>query len=267
MPRVAPISWLDCPATSARNTSSSRFVSPPGSSRGRRCTRVPGGGEHRIDRLGTQPALARFVQQLRFGAGLVERGPVGPLLAHRLVAVGGGEDAARAVEPRCERLAVVAGAIEPLVVSAGQRADLRERLRVRERALGVVRVQAHALPVAQSERPRLLPDRVRHADAAEIERERRTPHLCDLAGREVQAPCRSLGQLRHGLGVSAQPARLEIGERRGDAERGIDLVAGDPALWRRLAGDRLVPDLRFVQAEQEVVEVLDRESGEPPRGS
>ena len=58
------------------------------------------GGEHRVDRLRAQSALVRLAQQL----GL---------------RVGSGEDPHRTPEPARLRLAVVASAVEPLVMTTG----------------------------------------------------------------------------------------------------------------------------------------------------
>ena len=51
---------------------------------------VSGRGEHGVDRLRAQTALASVAQQLGLGAGSVERGSVRAPLSHRLVGVGGG---------------------------------------------------------------------------------------------------------------------------------------------------------------------------------
>ncbi len=64
---------------------------------------VSGRGKHGVDRLRAQTALARVAQQLGLGAGGVERWSVRAPLPHRLVGVGGGEDACRTAEPRRRR--------------------------------------------------------------------------------------------------------------------------------------------------------------------
>ena len=134
--------------------------------------------------------------------------------------------------------------------------------RVGERALGEVRVQLHALPVGETEGSGLLPDCVRDRDSAEVERERGAPHHRHLVLRETETPRGRLGELGRALGVSAQPVRLEVGERPDHAERGVDLVAGHPALRRRLGGDRLLPDQRVVEPVEQLGEVIGRERGQ-----
>ena len=137
------------PRTSASSTSSSRGVSPAGSSRGRLADAVAGRCEHGVDRLGVEPALLRLAQQLGLG-GRRRRAPAGAAVLR----------AWRCSSPRrraCGRpgrvparaAAVVAGSVEPLVVRAGHRADRSERRGLGEGALGVVGVQPDALPLAE----------------------------------------------------------------------------------------------------------------------
>ena len=183
-------------------------------------------------------------------------------LSHRLVGVSGGEDARRPAERRRMRLAVVAGAVEPLVMGTRQLADRRKRWRVGERALGEVWVQLHTLPVGETEGSGLLPDCVRNRDSAEVERERGAPYHCHVVLRKTEAPSSRLGELGRALGVSAQPIGLEVGERPDHAERGVDLIAGHPPLWRRLGRDRLVPDQRVVEPVEQLVKVVSREGGQ-----
>ena len=128
-----------------------------------------------------------------------------PRLAHRPVAVGGGEDAGRLVERRSARAAVVAGAVEPFMVRSGQEPDRRKRGRVCERALREVRMEPDALPLAESQRAGLLPDRIGHADAAEVMCERGASHERDGGVWEAHTPGGGLGELRHARRVLAQP--------------------------------------------------------------
>ena len=123
-------------------------------------------------------------------------------------------------------------------------------------------VEPHPLPLAEPERPRLLPDRVRHADAAEVVRERGAPHERDRVRREAHAPRRGLGELRHARRVLAKPRRLEIGERGDGHEGGVDPFARDPDLRKRLDLQRLLPHPRLVQLGEHLVEVARGEIGE-----
>jgi hypothetical protein len=157
---------------------------------------------------------------------------------------------------------VVSRAVEPLVMGTRQLADGRKRRRVGKRALGEVWVELHALPVGETEGPGLLPDRVGDRHSAEVECECGAPHHCHLVLRQSEAPGGGLGELGRALGVSAQPVRLEVGECPDHPERGVDLVAGHPALGRRLGGDRLLPDQRVVEAIEQLVEMVGRDGGQ-----
>ena len=159
--------------------------------------------------------------------------------------------------------AVVAGAVDALVVGAGEAADRRERRRLREGALAEVRMEAHALPLAEPERAGLLPDGVRDAHAAEVARERRAPHGVHLAGGEAEAPRRRLGEVGDAGRVLPEPRRLEPGERGEGTERGVDALVRDPQLRQRLGVERLLPHARLVEPVEQVVEVAHREVGEP----
>ena len=125
-----------------------------------------------------------------------------------------------------------------------------------------MRMEAHSLPLAESERPRLLPDRVRHADAAEVVRERGAPHESHGSSRETHAPGGCFGELGHTRRVLAEPGRLEPGERGDRREGGVELLACDPHLRKRLDLEGLLPHPRLVQVGKKVVEILQGEAGE-----
>ena len=86
------------------------------------------GGEHSVDSLWLEPPLFDFPHQLGLGLRRIESRPVRSRLAHGPVAVGGGKDAGGLIECRPARAAVVAGAVEPFVVRAGQHPDRSELL-------------------------------------------------------------------------------------------------------------------------------------------
>ena len=68
----------------------------------------------------------------------------------------------------------------------GDRAERRERRRLMEHALGQVRVEADALPLAGSERAGLVPDRVRDAEPPEVVDEPGAAQRAHLAVREAE---------------------------------------------------------------------------------
>ena len=149
------------------------------------------------------------------------------------------------------------------MVRAGQQPDRSERRRLREGALREVRVESHPLPFPEPEGAGLLPDRVRHADAAEVVRERCAPDERHGRRGEAHPPGGGLGELGHACRVLAQPRRLEAGERGDRHEGGVDPFARDPELRERLGLERLLPHPRLVQVAEQVGEVLRGELGEP----
>ena len=97
------------------------------------------------------------------------------------------------------------------------------------------RTRSHS-PEAQP--ARLLPDRVRHADPAEVVCERGAAHQRHLGGRKAGAPGCGLGELGHAHRVLSEPRRFEVDERGDGRERGVDLVARETDLRERLALER-----------------------------
>ena len=158
---------------------------------------VPGRGEDGVDRISVEAPVLRLAPELRLRRLGVEGGPVRARLAHGHVAIGGREDARALVEGRRPRAPVVARAVEALVVRAGQLPDRRQRRRLREGALREVRMEPHALPFPEAEGTRLLPDRVRHAQAADVVGKRGAPHERHGVGPEAHPPGSRLGKLGH----------------------------------------------------------------------
>ena len=66
-------------------------------------------------------------------------------------------------------------------------------------------MEPHPLPLSESERPRLLPDGIRHADAAKVVCECGAPYERDGRVREAHAPGGGLGELGHAGRVLAKP--------------------------------------------------------------
>src|SRR6185437_17179585 len=102
-------------------------------------------------------------------------------------------------------------------------------------------VQADALPLAEGQRSRLLPDGIRDADATEILGERGSSQQCDRVAVETHTPSGALAEVGHAGRVLAQPRRLETCDRRDRRERGVDSLAREPDQWGRLAVERLLP--------------------------
>ena len=111
-----------------------------------------------------------------------------PVLRHRLEGIRRREDAhGDGLVPRAAAT-VVSRAVEPLVMHSRERSQRLERARGREDALGVVRMQAHLLPLGRRQRPGLLPDRVRHGEPAEVVQVCGDLELGARAARRGEAP-------------------------------------------------------------------------------
>src|SRR5581483_11264997 len=98
-----------------------------------------------------------------------------------------------------------------------------------------------------AEGTRLLPDRVRHPDAAEVGGECRPAQEGDVPRRQTESPRGGLGELGDAGRVLAEPRRLEPGERRERAEPGVDRLSGQAGLRERLALERAFPDAGVVE--------------------
>src|SRR5438874_9914903 len=97
-----------------------------------------------------------------------------------------------------------------------------------------MRVEPHPLPLSEAQPSGFLPGCVRHADAAEVVRERGPPHECHGSFRQSETPGRGLREIGYTRRVLAKPRRLETGERGDGREGGIDLLTCDPDLRERL---------------------------------
>ena len=124
-------------------------------------------------------------------------------------------------------------------------------------------MQTYAFPLAEAERPRLLPDRVRHADAPQVVREGGAPKQCDGVRRQLQPPGGRLGKVRHVGRVLAEPRRLEVRQGSDGAEAGIDPVVREMEMRKWLALQRVVPHARLVELGERIVEIPQRELDEP----
>ena len=121
IPSRAATCLLASPRAIRRNTSTSRSVNPAG--RDRRCTLtgVAGRRQHRVHFDPAQPALVNLLQQLRGGVGWAAGRPVGAVLDHRVVGVGGRQQPSRQVELVTAEPTVVPAAVASFVVAASQR--------------------------------------------------------------------------------------------------------------------------------------------------
>jgi len=141
---------------------------------------VPGRGEDGFDRIRVQRAVGRLDPQLRRSGIRGQRRAVRPWLAHRLVGVGGAQEAGEPRDRTTRQACRVAGAVEPFPVLDGDGAQRGEERRLAQHALGEVRVQPHPLPLPRAERAGFVPDGVRDAEPADVVHQARAAHSRDL---------------------------------------------------------------------------------------
>ena len=89
-----------------------------------------------------------------------------------------------------------------------------------------MRVEPDPLPLSEAEPSGFLPDRIRHADAAEILRERCASQERYGSRRQSQTPRGGLCEIGDAGRVLAKPWRLETGERGDGHERCVDFSPG-----------------------------------------
>jgi hypothetical protein len=120
--------------------------------------RLPGRLEHCSDCLSVEQPGATLRPQSLCGLLRREWRTVRSRLSHGVVGVGGGQEPGRWGERGGGQSAVIARAIESLVVAARDLRESRQKGRVPENSVGVVRVQPYALPLVCGQRSGLLPD-------------------------------------------------------------------------------------------------------------
>jgi hypothetical protein len=202
---------------------------------------LPGGLQHSGDGVGVQPSGTDLPAEGLSGLCGRERRPVGPRLGHGVVGVGGGEQARRLREIRGGGSAVVARAIQPLVVEAGHGYQCGQERRAGEDALGVVGVQPDPFPVVRRERRRLLPDTDRNRHPPEIVHQRSSPELQQVSGLKTTLLARRRGQLGDTGRVADQVRRGKIGKVAHRPKGTLDRLALQGQPRARLAGERLLP--------------------------
>ena len=100
----------------------------------------------------------------------------------------------------------------------------------------------HALPLAGAERPGLVPDRVRDAQAAEVVHEAGAPQQCAPRRRPGRAgPAGSAASSATRARVTERVGRLEVDEVRDRLERGVELARRQHDGQRGLGVDHRAP--------------------------
>jgi hypothetical protein len=132
------------------------------------------------------------------------------------------------------------------------RSEGREGSGLPEHALGEVRVETDALPLAGAERSLLVPDRIRDAQPAEIVEIAGAPHGRRELGQPVlHRPAR--GELGDRLRVAEQVRRLQVDEVRDGEQRSVQPVAVQREGESRLGLDDRVPGDDRVEVREELL--------------
>ena len=161
--------------------------------------------------------------------------------AHRVERVGGGEQPRRHRQLRGGRAAVVAGAVEVLMVGSGDRCERGEEPRPGEHTFGVVGMQAHLLPLVSGQRTTLPPDACVHGDTTKIVHETRPQHVPHAARRDPTALRGRGGELGYPRRVPGQVRRDEVRETPHCSESAIDLVVVEHQRRPGLHGQHFLP--------------------------
>ena len=93
-----------------------------------------------------------------------------------------------------------------------------------EHPLGEIRMHAHPLPLARSERPALVPDRVRDAEPAEVVHEAGAPERDDLGIAQPELRPGLGGELRDGARMAERVRRFQVDEVGDRQQRGVELA-------------------------------------------
>ena len=174
IPSVAATCLLADPRAIRRNTSTSRSVRPAGFDAFTARTVVAGGVEHGVDLDAPEATGVDVVEQLRRGVGAAECRAVGPVLGHRVIGVGGGEQSGADVELVTRQAAVVAGAVGAFVVACGEVGERGEQGAAVQHPLAEVWVQPDSLPLLGAESAPVIPDPAWDADLPDVVHQRRS---------------------------------------------------------------------------------------------
>ncbi len=131
-------------------------------------TNLTGRLEHGGNAVGVELSGAHLGSELSGGLICAQSRPVRSVLRHRMERIRRGEDAHGRRLLTGGGAAVVAGAVEPFVVHAGDARHGLERTGAGQDPLRVVRVHPHLFPLGASERGGFPPDRICHRQPADV---------------------------------------------------------------------------------------------------
>ena len=148
----------------------------------------------------------------------------------------------------------VAGAVEALAVLDGDPGHGRERLGLAQHAVGQIRLQADALPLAGAERSALVQDRVRDPEPPEAVHESgaaQEPHVRLGQPERVRPPAAASSETARA--VAQEVGRLQVDEVGDRQERGVEALAGEHDGERRLGVDHGIPHPDGVETREDDV--------------
>src|SRR5205823_9441732 len=116
-----------------------------------------------------------------------------------------------------------------------------ERFQPGEYPLGVVRMQAYALPLCLRKWPRLIPDRVGDADATQIMKEACPPDGPHIDFWQATALCRLRCQVGNAARMTKRVRRFQISEISNSPQDLVQACLGDAGARTRLGGQNRLP--------------------------
>jgi len=123
-------------------------------------------------------------------------------------------------------------------------------------------MHADAFPLARTERARLVPDRVGHAEPPEARHQRRTPHRARVGGGHTQLDRGIGGECRERTRVAEEVRGFQIDEIGYGREGGVDLLARQRHCQGRFGIDYGVPGADLIEVRQDQLSFVDDEVAE-----
>ena len=164
---------------------------------------------------------ADHVGQDRQRLGHRHRGPVRTLGGQGVEDVPGRDDAGFEHDPIAGKTMGIALAVEPFVMGAGDRGEVRQCGNLRQDRFGMRRMQLHGFPFLGIELAGLVEDGVADAELADVVQQRRAPEPSALSRREPELLGDHVAEQRHPLAVAAGVGALGVDDLR---EGGRDIV-------------------------------------------
>ena len=114
-------------------------------------------------------------------------------------------------------------------------------------------MQPDPFPLARAEPAGLVPDRVRHADAADVVDQAGAPQRAHLGLCKPEVPGRHRREVGDRRRVAQRVRRLEVDEVRDRQQRRVELLAGQHDRECRLGRDHRVPRLDVIETREQQI--------------